>query len=356
MRSLQPLDVRVWLLWAAVASIPPLIGRNPFVIAEVLLVVMAVRAAWMPVAPRRFASWQAIVRIVLVVTTIGVLFNLVTVHAGDQVLVRVPEAVPIAGGAITLNALVFGLLSGGALVALVLIGTTTGAMLDWPELMRVLPERASPLAVAGSVTWALLPGTTTAWREIREAQAARGRRARGVRDLPTLLVPLLDGGLERALTMAEVLEARGFGAELGAATTGGGTFARWRGAAFTSGLAAAALTAYAVAVGLGWLAVAAAGSAVTAMLFALRGGSEPQQRRTRYRSHRWSREDGVVAGCTLVALVVTLMRSLMAPAGLHYDPYPVVRWPAVDLLLLVALALLLAPALIAPPAIPERSS
>ncbi|MDQ4100530.1 MAG: energy-coupling factor transporter transmembrane protein EcfT [Chloroflexota bacterium] len=355
MRSVQPLDVRVWLLWAAVASIPPLIGRNPFVIAEVLLMIVSVRAAWMPVAPQRFASWQAIVRIVLVVTTVGVLFNVVTVHSGDQVLVRVPESVPIAGGPITLNALVFGLLSGGALVALVLIGTTAGALLDWPELMRVLPERAAPVAVAGSVTWALLPGTTTAWREIREAQAARGHCARGVRDLPTLLVPLLDGGLERALTMAEVLEARGFGAEPDV-STGGGTQVRWRGAAFIGGLAAAALAAYAIAVGLGWLAVAAAGAAVTAILLALQGSAEPRRRRTRYRSHQWSRGDGVVAGCVLVALAVTLVRSVTAPAGLHYDPYPSVRWPAVDLLLLVALALLLAPALIAPPVMPERSS
>ena len=62
------------------------------------------------------------------------------------------EAAPMAGH----NALVFGVLSGAALVALVLVGTTAGAMLDWPALMRVLPERAAPLAVAGSVAWALL--------------------------------------------------------------------------------------------------------------------------------------------------------------------------------------------------------
>lgn len=341
------LDVRVWLLWAVAASVPALLGRNPFVLAMILIVAAVVRAAWMPVAPRRFASWRVVFRVALLFTAIGVLFNMLFVHAGDIVLARIPDVVPVIGGPITLNALVFGVLSGAALVALVLVGTTAGAMLDWPALMRVLPERAAPLAVAGSVAWALLPGMSTAWREIREAQAARGHRPRGVRDLPPLLVPLLDGGLERALTMAEVLEGRGFGVERegsGAAATS----TQWRGLAMVVGVATVALAAYAAAVGLGWLAMCAAALAVAFGAVALVPGRRQRLTRTRYRIQPWRWADTVTAGTAALALVATLLRSWTVPAGLRYEPYPSLTWPNVDVPLLLVLSLLMAPALFVP--------
>ena len=81
--------------------------------------------------------------------------------------------------------------------------------------MRLLPERMAALAVAGSVAWSYLPRTTAALTEIREAQMARGYRPRGIRDAAPLVVPLLAGGLERAMITAEALEARAFGAPLG---------------------------------------------------------------------------------------------------------------------------------------------
>ena len=80
--------------------------------------------------------------------------------------------------------------------------------------MRLLPERMAALAVAGSVAWSYLPRTTAALVEIREAQMARGYRPRGIRDAAPLVIPLLAGGLERAMITAEALEARAFGAPL----------------------------------------------------------------------------------------------------------------------------------------------
>ena len=118
------------------------------------------------------------------------------------------------GGPLTINALVYGLLSAMAILSLVAVSATLGTTLDWSAAMRLLPERMAALAVASSIASSYLPRTTVALSEIREAQMARGYRPHGLRDAAPLVIPLLAGGLERAMITAEALEARAFGAPL----------------------------------------------------------------------------------------------------------------------------------------------
>ena len=337
------LDPRAWLAWAGAAMLPLLLGRNPFVLVEMLAIVLAVRAVWSPVTARRFAAWRWFLRLAVIVVLISVIFNVLTVHAGDAALVHLPQILPVVGGPLTFNALVFGLLSGLAIVGLVLTGTTVAALLDWAALMRTLPARATPFAVAGSVAWAFLPQTAVAYREIREAQEARGHRVRGVRDLPPLIVPLLAGALERAMTMAEALEARGFGASAQPAST----ISTGRGLLTAFATACAALAAFALVSGRTALGLAAGLMAVVGFAVAWRGGT-PGVARTRYCSRRWQREDTITVACASVAAIITLVRLQTTPAGLHYEPYPALAPPRVDLVLLLALALLLAPAFLTP--------
>ena len=42
----RSLDPRVWLMWGTAASLPALLGRNPWALAATLLVALGVRAAW----------------------------------------------------------------------------------------------------------------------------------------------------------------------------------------------------------------------------------------------------------------------------------------------------------------------
>ena len=336
----EPLDPRAWLLWGAAASLPPLVGRNPLVLAATLLAVLGVRGAWGAGAG---PGWGGIVRLAALFAAVGALFNLLTVHLGDRPFARLPAALPIVGGELTLNALVYGLLSGAAVLTLVLAGATLGAVLDGAALLRLLPARLTTVAVAGSVAWAFVPQTAAAFGQIREAQAARGHRVRGVRDLVPLLVPLLGGGLERALTLAEALESRAFGAPLGAATAP----APGRGVLAALGLTAGAVGAYLLAVGRAGPALATLGAALVALTVAARepGGGGP--RRTRYRTARWGRAETLIGGTALVVLAVEIAVLRRNPTAFAYEPYPRLVPPQVDLLLLAALAVLLAPALVA---------
>jgi energy-coupling factor transport system permease protein len=336
------LDSRAWLAWGVGATVPILVARNPLIVLEVLIVALAVRAVW---SSRSREGWQWILRIAVVFMLVRVVFNALTVHAGDQVLFRVPDLLPLVGGRITLNAVVYGIVSGVAIVTLVLVGTTMAAGLVWAELMRSLLPRIAPIAVAGSVAWSFLPSAAQAFKEIRESQASRGHRVRGVRDLPPLVVPLLGGSLERAIAMSEALEARGFGHR--AVEPASSSFARWF---LVGALGSATLMAYAFAVGQMITGSIGTALALVLMLLATRAGGPMVRRPTRYRPVGWSQADLIVAGAAIVSVATFLWRRIKVPEAAIFNPYPNLEWPPTDLGMLISLSLLIVPALVVPAA------
>jgi energy-coupling factor transport system permease protein len=277
---------------------------------------------------------------------VSVAFNLLTVHVGDRAIGALPDSWPVIGGVLTLNALVFGLLSALAILSLVTVSATLGATLDWSVAMRLLPERMAALAVAGSVAWSYLPRTTVALSEIREAQMARGYRPRGVRDAAPLVIPLLAGGLERAMITAEALEARAFGAPLSPELNP----RPWQVASLLGGLVAALTGAFCLALGqlvTAGALMALAAVALTAGLFTGRH-REPRLRRTRYRDPVWEWPEWIVSGAAVAVLVIEIAVLVLNPAAFHYEPYPSLTTPAISLPLLAALGLLLTPAAVRP--------
>lgn len=340
----RPLDPRAWIIWAVAASLPPLVGRNPWPLAATLLASLGVWAAWSSGAAG--ARWRPLLRLALVFGAVSVVFNLLTAHVGDHVIGALPESWPVIGGVLTLNALIYGLLSAMAIFSLVAVSATLGATLDWSATMRLLPERMAALAVAGSVAWSYLPRTTAALAEIREAQMARGYRPRGIRDAAPLVIPLLAGGLERAMITAEALEARAFGAPLAPDLNP----RPWQVASLLGGLVAALTGAFCLALGqlaAAGMLLALAAVGFTAGLFTGRG-SEPRLRRTRYRDPVWERPEWIVSGAALAVLTVEIAVLFLDPAAFRFEPYPSLTAPAISLPLLAALGLLLAPAAVRP--------
>lgn len=342
------IDTRAWLVWGAAASMPLLTGRHPLVIAQVLTIVLVVRAVCLPLDKARGWSW--LLRVAMITVPIGVLFNMLTVHAGDAELFRVPAGVPIVGGTVTWNAITYGLLSGVTIMTLIAVGTTVAAGMDWSALMRSTPVRASGIAVAGSVAWAFLPQMATSWREIREAQAARGHQWRGVRDIVPLAVPLMAGSLDRSITMAEALESRGFGASA-APRRSRRLPAIAQGAALTLVVLALYLfTAGQPSKAAGILLL----SALAVIAWVSTGRDVPRVQPTRYRTVAWTRQDALISFGAVLTVVLTGLALQVRPSALRYDPYPVMSWPGTELWLIVALSLLLIPAVVAPAGRPSQ--
>lgn len=340
----RPLDPRAWLVWATAASVPPLVGRNPWPLLATLCAVLGVWGVWS--AGAAGARWRPLLRLALLFGAVSVLFNLLTAHVGDLVIAELPEGWPIVGGPLTLNALIYGLLSAIAILSLVAVSATLGATLDWSVAIRLLPERMAPLAVAGSVAWSYLPRTTVALTEIREAQMARGYRPRGLRDAGPLVMPLLAGGLERAMITAEALEARAFGVPLSAE-------ARPRpgqAALLLAGIVAALTGIFCVALGQMLAGAALLALALATLAAGLLSGrpAKGALRRTRYRDPVWERPEWIVSGVSAAVLAVQITLLVLDPAAFRYEPYPSLTAPAIDLPLLAALGFLLAPAAVRP--------
>ena len=332
------LDPRAWITWGVAAATPPLLGRNPFPVAMVFLVALAT----LSISRRAEAAspgWALIFRLAVVVAVIGVLFNVLTVRAGDLVIVELPDRVPLLDGELTWNAAIYGLLSGLGLVTLVLVGSVVGGALNWAAVVRLLPDRFLGAAVAGSIAFNLVPQTAVAFQEIREAQRARGHRVRSARDLVPLIVPLLNGGIDRAMGMAEVLESRGFGA----VTRRGGRWDAWLGGML---VAATGVFAFAAAVGRLWIALASGVLAAATGLLLARHSSGVEDGRTRYRAIHLRRADWVVIASSACAASLAIVGGRRWPGAVTYEPYPNLDAPVVSLPVLCGLLLLFAPAFV----------
>lgn len=280
-------DARAWLAWAAAATFLAMATRNPITLGLLLLVVLAVG---LRLLPRRLATlpWRSIAGLVAGLSLITILFNVLITRAGDSALLRLPETWPLIGGALTLNALVYGAVTAMGLLALVGVWAIVNVMVDHAALLRWLPPRLHAVGVAVSIALTMLPTLLQALSTIREAQLLRGLqptgRLAGLRSLPAVAGPLLTLGLERGLGLAESLEARGFG---------------------------------------------------------------HQPRPTRYRQAVWRLSDSLMVALAGLAVAGLLLARLLDGPALAYSVYPTLSPPLVSGWSLAAVLLLLGPALAA---------
>jgi energy-coupling factor transport system permease protein len=222
-----------------------------------------------------------------------VLFRLPRLH--------LPGGVAAVGGPVSAGALATGFRNGLTVLLLVAMFGVFNACVSPSRLLRLVPGFLFEAGLVVTVALAFVPQTVIALQRTVEAQRLRGHRFRRVRDLGPVLLPLLAGGLERALTLAEAMEARGYGRHRSGADEG-------RGAALLglAGLVAASLGAFALLAGnTGWTA----GGLLAAGAAALAGGAATSGRRsgrTRYRTERWRRADTAVAAAAVAALGLVL--------------------------------------------------
>lgn len=330
------LDPRMWLLWALTVLITVSSARNPLYVAILLLIAMVVGVTCAtedrqraPLSPLHFG---------MIAVPLSALFNGLTVHFGDTVLVVLPDWLPLLGGAVTLEAIVFGAVNGLTLTVIFSSFSIFNAVTPVRDLIKLTPRAFHEAGVVLSIALTFVPQTTRSLRSIREAQAVRGHRVQGLRDWLPIVVPLLTSGLERSMGLAEAMVARGYGAVSDQAQP----------------VRRQALLALGLLVLLtGWLLVlfrpsrqliAAGMMALGALLIGsvvwLTGRSVSH---TVYRTRRWTyRDTATLVGCALTLAVTVTQRE-----ALYYSPYPRLTAPSFNPLVGLGLLGLLSPALIA---------
>lgn len=319
----QPLHPFTWLAWLVAAMVALTVTRNPLYLALTLLCLGLVYAFTAPagdeytplITPWRFGA---------VVVPLSALFNGLMVHVGDSVLLTLPAWLPLLGGPITLEALLYGALNGLALTGLFVAFGAINRAVRVQALLRLAPRAYYPVAVITSIAVTFVPTALQQMQQIREAQMVRGNRMRSVRAWLPLVTPLLEASLERSLQLAESMMARGF------VSAGQGTPAQPR-------LLLLGGTAAVVA---GWLLQLVWGQVWPGVALLLSGAllvgggvwlAGRQHPHTVYRQDVWRlRDAAVIAAAAVVALVYLGPLPGMERATLFFYPYPALTWPGFD--------------------------
>lgn len=138
-----------------------------------------------------------------------VVWPLVSV-VGHEVLLQGPD-VPVLGSLdVTREELTLGALSAARLVAVALAFSAYALLVDHDRLLASLGF-ARRSAFAAVLATRLVPTLERDAAALAEAVRGRGIAVEGLRGRARLGSPLVAGSLERALNLAEAMEARGFG-------------------------------------------------------------------------------------------------------------------------------------------------
>ena len=325
-----------------------------------LLLLLVVLVASLTVVLRRSDHpWSASFRLYLVfgavIVVVRVVFRVLLGGGyGDTVLVTLPT-IPlpdwVAGirllGPVTLEAVLGGLYDGMRLATIVICVGAANSLANPKRLLKSMPPALYEIGTAIVVAVALLPQLADSLRRVRAARALRGlpRGAGGGRigRLRGIVVPVMEDALERSMTLAAGMDARGYGraGELGAAQR------RRTGALMLTGLVGICVGTYALLdqTAPQWLVwPGLLGGVGLAALGFWSAGRRVQ--RTRYRPDVWRLEEILVAASGLVVAVgvIGLLRGQFVVLTPALDAVPTVTPSAMVVVLLGGVAALVAPA------------
>ena len=337
MSDARQLHPGAWWLWALGLATAATRTTSP------LLLLLVVAATGLVVAVRRTGapwagSYAVFLRLGLVVVVVRVVFWVVfAAQSPGPPLFTLPSvtlpswmAGTRIGGPVTTDGLTAGLYDGLRLAAVLVCLGAANALASPSRLLKAVPGALYEMGVAVVVAMTFAPQAVMHVRRVRAAHRLRGRPDRGLRAVRGLVMPVIEGALERSVELAAAMDSRGYGRvsavsparrRVTATLTLGGLLAVCAGLYGLLGEdSPAALGAPALVLGL---------AAATAGLW-LGGRRSP---RTRYRPDPWQWPEWVVSGCGLAAAAATA-------TGARTGTPPV---PAAALVLALAAALLSSP-------------
>jgi energy-coupling factor transport system permease protein len=361
--------IGAWSLWLCAAMLAALGTRNPFYLALVLVV--AVLVGWTVDGGRRtegeggnyelrITNYEGeghsrrgnsqtaiggLWRIVVIVTLVVAVFKGLSNHYGETVMFSLPDWLPPPfAGPITVEGMSSAGLDALTLMTVLAVFGAFSAGADYYALLRSVPSAMHGAALVTSIGITFVPQTIQRWSEIREAQALRGHKVRRIADLLPLVIPLLAGGMERSMNLAEAMEARGF-SRATARARGMSPLLVQVGLVGGLGLLLTGGTMFAFVPGtplLGWLLI---GVGLSLIALTLRGMSRGIKR-TRYRRSVWRGHDTPLAIVSGGVLGILIVFKFIAPSLLAYTPFLRISMPDFDPVVALTLCALAAPAAI----------
>jgi energy-coupling factor transport system permease protein len=339
----RPWHSVAWLVWALAGAATVQLAPSPVYVVLVIGIAWLIVEVHAPDGPYRRA-FPALLAVGVVFALIRVVISALTAHSGIDVIVTLPEVTMprllggfTVGGTVEAGVVFQSLAQGFAIVGMLAVFGAFNAIASHYELVQSSPRAFHELGVVTTVALAFVPSTIESVSAVREADRARtgGRSIRRGRILRSI-VPVLERGMERAVSLSESMDARGFGFEGG---TRGDQAAGWCGLGALLSLAGAFVAlvgrARPAAIGLGL------GGVVLLVIAAVLASGHTRDRR-RYRHRRMASADWVVVACALAAPLLVGLLGFGGEDSLIWTTSPL-EWPTFEPLVAVALVPLLAP-------------
>lgn len=344
------LHALTWTVWMLAAALCTQAAPGPIPITTILVITLVI----VEVHGQRSALASAFPIMVLLGVTFGlirVLISVLTTHANLHVLFTMPAlTVPrwlggfTVGGTIERNVLLQSLTEAYTVVGLIAAFAAWNAVVSHHEVLRAVPRVFHEPALVVTIAIAFVPSTLSTLRTVMLADRARcgGEPVRRGR-LRRLILPVFEGGLERAIALAESMDSRGLGHSPPSKHE---NIAGWLTLAGLLGFVASIIALVSQANVASGIAAAVGIAAILAAIVVASQGSQ----RTRYRPRSLTRIDWLVMALTAIAAVGVALASARNYDGLTWSPEPSLAWPAVNYTVIGLLALLLAPLLVMVPA------
>lgn len=347
-RWLHPLAWWAWALGMAAAASRT---SNPLALIAIIIVVGVVVSARRPDTPwsRSFAFLVALG--VMVIAMRLLLQILLGAASGGPVLFTLPE-VPLPellvtvrlGGPVTSGAVLLGLYDGLRLAALLACIGAASSLASPSRMLKAVPAALYEVGVVLVVALTFVPQLVSDLWRVRQMQRLRGRPARGLHGWRSAAMPVVNGGLERSVTLAAAMDSRGYGRRADVPP---------RIRRLTQGLLLGGL--FGVVLGIfGLLSsgqttmrdiVLMLGGSATAMVGLVVAGQRSP--RTRYRPDPWALPEWLTALSGVVAAGFMVAASASASLWLHTGTVPA-QWPDLPLLAAAAIGVGMLPAVVTP--------
>ena len=355
MTSPRLLHPGAWWIWACALAACALRTTNP-----VLLCLIVAVAGWVVVARRADVPWSrsfaSFLRLGAIVILIRVVFQvLFGLRVSGTTLFTVPEvtlpgwaAGVSLGGPVTIESLMAAFYQGLRLAAVLACFGAATSLCSPYRMLRALPSALYEAGVVVTIAFTFAPQAIVASRQVREARRLRGRSDRGIRAWTAAALPVLEGALDRAVSLAASMDSRGYGRRGSQSTS-----ARRRSAGLVLlGLIAVAAGSYGLldpgAPGIFRFPALTVG--IAALIGALIAGGKSATR-TRYRPDPWVMPEWLVALTGIVAYVSFVVVSRAGDA-LQPSTNPL-EVPAVPVIAVLGLLVAALPSWLAPT--PPRS-
>ncbi|MGV1005630.1 MAG: CbiQ family ECF transporter T component [Candidatus Nanopelagicales bacterium] len=353
-RATHPL---AWWGWAICAAMAASVTTN------LLLLILICAAVTVVVIRRRStAPWAQSFRVYFVLAGF-----IVVMRVSLQVLVGAFDSGPIVftlpelqlpewaagirlGGEASWGGLAFALTEAVRIATMIICVGAANALANPKRALRVFPAALADVSTALVIAVSVIPQLIESLGRVRRTRRLRGESAPSLRTIPALIVPIVEDALERSMSLAAGMEARGYGG-----TGDGRRVGRGVTALLLSGLFTVILGTFLLLGAIGPVSAVLAPLLIAASLAMVALALRQAGRRlavTHYRPDRWgARESAVVAGGVL-AFVLALWLTRAAPEVMQPEPGV---WPPLHRLLGLVPLLLITPGFLTSPAPPGES-